>query len=115
MACKEALNLLVGYNEGADLRVEYNEGFEFAYRCRALSSPNRLASCCHRRPTDNWSRASFYSQFIDELVSTRTVMKHCQTAPDFTIQLKSKQNIGFIVLLIFQSNLSLEETNRPKT
>ena len=36
--------MFVGYNEGADLRVEYNEGFEFAYRCRALSSPNRLAA-----------------------------------------------------------------------
>ena len=35
------LNLLkAGYNEGGDLRaVEYNEGFEFAYRRRALPQP----------------------------------------------------------------------------
>ena len=61
LVCKGALNLLVGYNEGVDCRVEYNEGFEgFAgYRCRALSHQPVLTSCCQRQPTDNWSTASF--------------------------------------------------------
>ena len=39
MVCKGALNLLVGYNEGVDLRVEYNEGFGFAYRRCTLLQP----------------------------------------------------------------------------
>ena len=89
---------------------------------------NRLPSCC-QRPTDNWSRASFYSQFIDRFIITPGKLWNIAKGSGFhnsVTGLESKQIMSVFGLFgVFNSWLSNPTDlfscgfvfllNRPKT